>query len=170
MDAWGHSAGAVSGTPCFMPSMMRMPPVPPLVCGTPASSTSPGEACTPTSVPCLSVPATDDFFSDDTLDDRLFGGLPEDLDIFIDPCDDLLFGSADYSSREILGDAISKALADPSMPLPLGLKPPSMEKVMAELQRQGIATVPLSSSSPSPVPSSLPNPPPPSSATTSTPP
>ena len=43
-------------------------------------------------------------------------------------------------SKYILDAAISEALANPSQPLPLGLKPPSIEKVMAELERQGIPT------------------------------
>lgn len=60
-----------------------------------------------------------------------------------------LAASSDLSSRlllpqpkEILDAAISEALSNPWKPLPLGLKPPSMELVMAELQRQGINSVP----------------------------
>ncbi|CAM6012007.1 unnamed protein product [Sphagnum balticum] len=51
-----------------------------------------------------------------------------------------------YLSQEILDAAIaiSEALANPWTPPPLGLKPPSMEGVIAELQRQGINTVPPS--------------------------
>jgi hypothetical protein len=41
----------------------------------------------------------------------------------------------------VLHAAISEALANPWTPPPLGLKPPSMEGVIAELQRQGINTV-----------------------------
>jgi SHAQKYF class myb-like DNA-binding protein len=44
-------------------------------------------------------------------------------------------------SKVILHAAISEALANPWTPPPLGLKPPSMEGVIAELQRQGINTV-----------------------------
>lgn len=50
-----------------------------------------------------------------------------------------------YPPKDLLNAAISEALSNPWMSLPLGLKPPSMESVMAELQRQGITT--LSSSS-----------------------
>jgi SHAQKYF class myb-like DNA-binding protein len=49
-----------------------------------------------------------------------------------------------HLSKEILDAAISEALANPWTPPPLGLKPPSMEGVIAELQRQGINTVPPS--------------------------
>lgn len=60
-------------------------------------------------------------------------------------------GAAAYSkpaetplSKEVLDAAIGEALANPWTPPPLGLKPPSMEGVIAELQRQGINTVPPS--------------------------
>eukprot|EP00250_Pteridium_aquilinum_P013496 c21371_g1_i1 orf=513-2549(-) len=46
-----------------------------------------------------------------------------------------------YPPKEVLDAAISEALSNPWTPLPLGLKPPSMESVMAELQRQGINTL-----------------------------
>lgn len=46
-----------------------------------------------------------------------------------------------YPPKELLDAAISEALSNPWTPLPLGLKPPSMESVMAELQRQGINTL-----------------------------
>ncbi|CAK9877832.1 unnamed protein product [Sphagnum jensenii] len=52
--------------------------------------------------------------------------------------------SESHLSKEILDAAISEALANPWTPPPLGLKPPSMEGVIAELQRQGINTVPPS--------------------------
>lgn len=41
-----------------------------------------------------------------------------------------------------IGDVLSK----PWLPLPLGLKPPSLDSVMVELQRQGIPKIPPSSS------------------------
>ncbi|KAI5073230.1 hypothetical protein GOP47_0011243 [Adiantum capillus-veneris] len=46
-----------------------------------------------------------------------------------------------YPPKELLHEAISEALSNPWNPLPLGLKAPSMESVMAELQRQGITTL-----------------------------
>lgn len=49
-----------------------------------------------------------------------------------------------HLSKEVLDAAIGEALANPWTPPPLGLKPPSMEGVIAELQRQGINTVPPS--------------------------
>lgn len=39
--------------------------------------------------------------------------------------------------KEILDAAISEALANPYSSLPLGLNPPSMEGVLAELQKNG---------------------------------
>lgn len=41
-----------------------------------------------------------------------------------------------------LDAAISEALANPSTPLPLGLKPPSVDGVLEELNRQGITMLP----------------------------
>jgi hypothetical protein len=37
-----------------------------------------------------------------------------------------------------MGDVLTK----PWLPLPLGLKPPSVDSVMGELQRQGVGNVP----------------------------
>lgn len=48
--------------------------------------------------------------------------------------------------QEILDAVISEALANPCTPLPLGLKPPSVAAVMAELFRQGINIVATSTS------------------------
>ncbi|KAJ7557016.1 hypothetical protein O6H91_05G108700 [Diphasiastrum complanatum] len=43
-----------------------------------------------------------------------------------------------HPSKEVVDAVINEALNNPIMPLPLGLKPPSMESVIAELQKQGI--------------------------------
>ncbi|KAH7316002.1 hypothetical protein KP509_21G073900 [Ceratopteris richardii] len=48
--------------------------------------------------------------------------------------------------KDKVNAAISEVLKDPCAPLPLGLKPPSLESVLSELQRQGIKTVPPTSS------------------------
>ncbi|KAL6909802.1 hypothetical protein ACP4OV_001461 [Aristida adscensionis] len=45
-------------------------------------------------------------------------------------------------SSESIDAAIGDVLAKPWLPLPLGLKPPSVDSVMGELQRQGVANVP----------------------------
>lgn len=47
-------------------------------------------------------------------------------------------------SKESIDAAIGDALSKPWLPLPLGLKPPSTDSVMGELQRQGIPKVPPS--------------------------
>ncbi|XP_006656059.1 probable transcription factor GLK1 [Oryza brachyantha] len=45
-------------------------------------------------------------------------------------------------SSESIDAAIGDVLSKPWLPLPLGLKPPSLDSVMGELQRQGVANVP----------------------------
>ncbi|KAJ6793503.1 putative transcription factor GLK1 [Iris pallida] len=57
----------------------------------------------------------------------------------------LLFDAA-HPSNEKIDAAIGDVLAKPWSALPLGLKPPSFESVMVELQRQGVAKVPVPSS------------------------
>lgn len=47
-----------------------------------------------------------------------------------------------HPSNEKIDAAIGDVLAKPWSPLPLGLKPPSLESVMVELQRQGVGEVP----------------------------
>lgn len=49
-----------------------------------------------------------------------------------------------WQSKETIDAAVGDVLAKPWLPLPLGLKPPSMESVLGELQRQGISKVPPS--------------------------
>lgn len=45
-----------------------------------------------------------------------------------------------HPPKETVDAAINEVLRNPLVPLPLGLKPPSLESVLAELQRQGIKT------------------------------
>lgn len=47
-----------------------------------------------------------------------------------------------HPSKETVDAAIGDVLSKPWLPLPLGLKPPSVDSVMVELQRQGISKVP----------------------------
>lgn len=47
-------------------------------------------------------------------------------------------------SKESVDAAIGDVLSKPWLPLPLGLKPPSIDSVMVELQRQGVPKVPPS--------------------------
>lgn len=47
-----------------------------------------------------------------------------------------------HPPQETVDAAINEVLRNPFIPLPLGLKPPSLESVVAELQRQGITTLP----------------------------
>ncbi|XP_058218214.1 probable transcription factor GLK1 [Rhododendron vialii] len=48
-----------------------------------------------------------------------------------------------HPSKESIDSAIGDVLSQPWQPLPLGLKPPSLDSVMVELQRQGIPKIPL---------------------------
>ncbi|GMH22609.1 hypothetical protein Nepgr_024452 [Nepenthes gracilis] len=51
--------------------------------------------------------------------------------------------SADFlPGEEVIDKAVKEAISKPWLPLPIGLKPPSTEGVLAELSRQGISTVP----------------------------
>jgi len=45
-------------------------------------------------------------------------------------------------SNESIDAAIGDVISKPWLPLPLGLKPPSVDGVMTELQRQGVSNVP----------------------------
>ncbi|KAL4323269.1 hypothetical protein GQ457_11G021320 [Hibiscus cannabinus] len=45
-------------------------------------------------------------------------------------------------AEEVIDEVVKEAINKPWLPLPLGLKPPSTESVLAELSRQGISTVP----------------------------
>ncbi|XP_059275747.1 two-component response regulator-like APRR2 isoform X1 [Lycium ferocissimum] len=47
-----------------------------------------------------------------------------------------------HPAEEVIDKVVKEALTKPSLPLPLGLKPPSTEGVLDELSRQGISIVP----------------------------
>ncbi|GER53296.1 two-component response regulator-like APRR2 [Striga asiatica] len=47
-----------------------------------------------------------------------------------------------HPSKESVDAAIGDVLTKPWLPLPLGLKPPSVDSVVVELQRQGISKIP----------------------------
>ncbi|TXG54349.1 hypothetical protein EZV62_019605 [Acer yangbiense] len=47
-----------------------------------------------------------------------------------------------HPAEEVIDKVVKEAISKPWLPLPLGLKPPSAECVLAELSRQGICTVP----------------------------
>ncbi|KAI3802256.1 hypothetical protein L1987_30386 [Smallanthus sonchifolius] len=47
-----------------------------------------------------------------------------------------------HPSKESIDAAIGDILSQPWQPLPLGLKPPALDSVMVELQRQGIQKIP----------------------------
>lgn len=45
-------------------------------------------------------------------------------------------------SKESIDAAIGDVLVKPWLPLPLGLKPPSLDSVMSELHKQGVPKIP----------------------------
>lgn len=45
-------------------------------------------------------------------------------------------------SKESIDAAIGDVLSKPWLPLPLGLKPPAVDSVLGELQRQGVPKIP----------------------------
>ncbi|EEF44373.1 transcription activator GLK1 [Ricinus communis] len=47
-----------------------------------------------------------------------------------------------HPSKESIDAAIGDVISKPWLPLPLGLKPPSLDGVIGELQRQGVAKIP----------------------------
>lgn len=47
-------------------------------------------------------------------------------------------------TKESVDAAIGDVISKPWLPLPLGLKPPALDSVMGELQRQGIPKIPPS--------------------------
>eukprot|EP00250_Pteridium_aquilinum_P009876 c18996_g1_i1 orf=125-2197(-) len=55
-----------------------------------------------------------------------------------------------HPPKDKVDAAISEVLKNPFTPLPLGLKPPSLESVLSELQRKGIKTVPPTTPPPTP--------------------
>ncbi|KAK7307734.1 hypothetical protein VNO77_41056 [Canavalia gladiata] len=48
-----------------------------------------------------------------------------------------------YPAEEVVDKVVKEAMNKPWLPLPLGLKPPSMDGVLAELSKQGISSMPL---------------------------
>ncbi|XP_044503669.1 two-component response regulator-like APRR2 isoform X1 [Mangifera indica] len=47
-----------------------------------------------------------------------------------------------HPAEEVIDKVVKEAISKPWLPLPLGLKPPSADSVLAELSRQGIYTIP----------------------------
>ncbi|KEH31560.1 two-component response regulator-APRR2-like protein [Medicago truncatula] len=50
----------------------------------------------------------------------------------------------DYPAEEVIDNVVKEAISKPWLPLPIGLKPPSTDSVLAELSRQGISSIPPS--------------------------
>eukprot|EP00252_Welwitschia_mirabilis_P008183 TRINITY_DN198_c0_g1_i7.p1 TRINITY_DN198_c0_g1~~TRINITY_DN198_c0_g1_i7.p1 ORF type:complete len:508 (-),score=50.13 TRINITY_DN198_c0_g1_i7:800-2323(-) len=55
------------------------------------------------------------------------------------------FNSKSHPPKEAVDAAISEVLSNPWTPLPIGLNPPSLQSVMAELERQGVSHLPRAS-------------------------
>ncbi|CAL0311626.1 unnamed protein product [Lupinus luteus] len=50
-----------------------------------------------------------------------------------------------HPAEEVVDKIVKEAMSKPWLPLPLGLKPPSADSVLAELSKQGISSIPLGS-------------------------
>lgn len=132
LDMWGHPVMPVAGTPCFGP------PVPPAA-----------KMCNQSLEVTTSANNTSAELSEVLDDEANFGDIffDETLPSIFPLSDDISEGfptasgsttDCTYEANNVLDAAISEALANPSTPLPLGLKPPSMDGVLAELDKQGI--------------------------------
>ncbi|KAL6008309.1 Two-component response regulator-like aprr2 [Asimina triloba] len=55
--------------------------------------------------------------------------------------------SGEVQAEEVIDKVVKEVISQPWLPLPLGLKPPSMESVVSELHRQGIRIIPPNSNS-----------------------
>ncbi|XP_072957427.1 two-component response regulator-like APRR2 [Typha angustifolia] len=55
-----------------------------------------------------------------------------------------------HLGEEVIDEVVKEAMSKPWLPLPLGLKPPSTDAVLAELHRKGIRTVPPCTHIPTP--------------------
>ncbi|BBN16842.1 protein MpGARP8 [Marchantia polymorpha subsp. ruderalis] len=126
IDAWGHPTPG-PGTPCY-PQPYRVPMAPMPAFASPMTT---------------AALAADSYFADESMPIPMYPTAPDDPELTVAAGAAASSKPSDFHPpKEILDAAISEALANPWTPLPLGLKPPSMEGVMAELQRQGINTVP----------------------------
>ncbi|XP_057478366.1 two-component response regulator-like APRR2 [Actinidia eriantha] len=47
-----------------------------------------------------------------------------------------------HPEEEVIDKVVNEAISKPWLPLPLGLKPPSIDSVLTELSKQGISTIP----------------------------
>jgi hypothetical protein len=45
-------------------------------------------------------------------------------------------------AEEVINKVVKEVINKPWLPLPIGLKPPSTDSVLAELSRQGISSIP----------------------------
>ncbi|XP_061343943.1 two-component response regulator-like APRR2 [Gastrolobium bilobum] len=48
-----------------------------------------------------------------------------------------------HPAEEVVDKVVKEAISKPWLPLPLGLKPPSMDSVLAELSKEGMSSIPL---------------------------
>lgn len=92
---------------------------------------------TPTHTPCSSFPQNPSGFDHNNGSGIYNTGIPQSpIDL--------------YPAEEVIDRVVKEAISKPWMPLPLGLKPPATESVLAELSRQGISTIPPHINTPRP--------------------
>ncbi|CAM6105531.1 unnamed protein product [Calypogeia fissa] len=129
VDAWGHPSPAPGA--CY-PQPYRLPFAPMPAFASPMTT---------------AALAADCYFVDESMPIPMYPTTPDDPELTVAAGAAASSKPSDFHPpKEILDAAISEALANPCTPLPLGLKSPSMELVIAELQRQGINSVPAAAS------------------------
>lgn len=78
--------------------------------------------------PCLAFPQGASGYHNSGVDDNSYAMPQNSVDL--------------HPAEEVIDKVVKEAISKPWLPLPLGLKPPSADSVLAELSRQGISTIP----------------------------
>eukprot|EP00475_Leptophrys_vorax_P016428 TRINITY_DN22880_c0_g1_i3.p1 TRINITY_DN22880_c0_g1~~TRINITY_DN22880_c0_g1_i3.p1 ORF type:complete len:413 (+),score=34.55 TRINITY_DN22880_c0_g1_i3:97-1335(+) len=157
VDAWGHPTMPVPGPPCFprhqatqqqpfVPGV-SYPMGPSVVSGAPVyaprsmaeNRASASLAQSPETIGAFQDAA--EVVADEAMPNTMFA-VSDDLTLDFTAISNCLNDDLN-DANDILDAAITEALTNPTAPLPLGLKPPSLDGVLNELNKQGI-TMPLS--------------------------
>eukprot|EP00475_Leptophrys_vorax_P016427 TRINITY_DN22880_c0_g1_i1.p1 TRINITY_DN22880_c0_g1~~TRINITY_DN22880_c0_g1_i1.p1 ORF type:complete len:575 (+),score=50.10 TRINITY_DN22880_c0_g1_i1:156-1880(+) len=166
VDAWGQPTMGVPGASCFphhqgtqqqhIVPAVSYPMGPSVVCGAPVCGPGGVAHEAVAGVPSVGIPAQVSAMHSQ----QVSGVSPEASEAIADEAmpspmfplsDDLTLDFAAISNcltddlsdaNDILDAAITEALSNPTAPLPLGLKPPSVDGVLEELNKQGITMPP----------------------------
>lgn len=125
---WPNPAGAQMWAPPAYPTWQRTEPWlwPPTYPGMHADAWGTPVLPQPHG-PCSSLPQNASGFAYAGAIDNSYG-MPENY--------------VDQPAEEVIDMVVKEAISKPWLPLPLGLKPPSTDSVLAELSRQGIPNIP----------------------------